>query len=192
MSRQSQRGSAILVTMIVVVALLGGGAVLLGMQMQSTRSTETSRTGMSALYCAEAGLNAARTLVGTSYAQWNGSLCNPGAPRSTGPCVPNDLSTANLITLAGFEPTWLNHPTVNHDLDGDGDNDFIITLLDNEDEPSTTNDYLRDNDLRVYLISTCIAFPEYPKQVTELVEFNAGTNCIKTQKGGCRGMGGGN
>lgn len=200
-SAPGERGSAILVTMIVVIALLGGGAVLVGMQMQSTRSAETARTGMTALYCAESGLNLARTLVATNYSNWNGdpgagipsTLCpiasGVGAQKFTGACRPDLIATTTQqATLAAFEPSWLSG--INHDLDADGVNDFIITLVDNEDETGAL-DYSRDNDLRVYLVSTCIKFSEYPKQVSELVEFNAGTQCLKGQKGGCRGMGGG-
>jgi Tfp pilus assembly protein PilX len=162
--RERERGTAILITLIVIVALLGGGAVLVGMQLTSTRSTEVSRSGMSALYCAEAGLNAARPIVANNYSGWNAALA------------------------AGTEPAWLAHPTLNHDLDGgDTDNHFTITLKDNEDEGSLANDPSVDNDLQVWIVSTCTMYPENKKQVSELVRFNIGGTCYESQLGGCGG-----
>ena len=179
MTRQRERGTAILITMIIVVALLSGGAVLLGMQLSSTRSTELTRSGMTALYCAEAGLAAARPIVATNYASWNAALCNPPAPAGTGTCV---------VGSAAAEPSFLS--TLNHDLDGDGVSDFVITLKDNDDEQSPlTQDYTHDNDLQVWIISTCTKFPETKKQVSELVRFNVGGTCYESQLGGCGGNG---
>ena len=168
MSRQRQRGTAILITMLVIVALLGGGAVLVGMQLQATRSTDVTRSGMTALYCAEAGLNAARPIVANNYAGWNAALA------------------------AGTEPLWLNHPTLNHDLDGNGTTaDFTITLKDNDDETGV-NDPTIDNDLQIWIVSTCNLFPENKKQVSELVRFNVGGTCYQSQLGGCGGNSNGN
>jgi hypothetical protein len=72
--RGRERGSALLVTMIIISALLAGAAVLVHVQMKSTRGAEMTRTSISSLHCAEAGLTAARTAVMTNYAQWNASL----------------------------------------------------------------------------------------------------------------------
>ena len=65
--RRTERGTAILITMMIIVALLGGGAVLVGIQMASTRSTEITRSNMTALYCAEAGLNASTTTPNAAF-----------------------------------------------------------------------------------------------------------------------------
>ena len=121
--RTAQRGSAMLVTLIIVSALIAGGAVLVSMQMSSNRGAEVTNTGVTALYCAEAGLAAARPVVVSSYLQWTGNLGT------------------------GTEPSWLS--SIDHDVDNDGATaaDFTITLKDNDDELSGTNDTSVDQDL---------------------------------------------
>jgi hypothetical protein len=82
---------------------------------------------------------------------------------------------------------------INHDIDGDGVADFTITLKDNDDElPPLANDTTRDNDLKVYVVSTCTKYPDTPKQVIELVQYNGGGNCYQSQQGGCGGNGNSN
>ena len=148
-----------LVTMVVVAALLAGAAALASMQHRSSRGAELSRTSITALYCAESGLAAARDTVAANYALWNGSLG------------------------ATTEPAWL--ASVDHDVDGDGAADFELTLRDNDDD--TPNDPARDNDLTVYVVSRCIKYPEVQTTVTELVRWNGGGNCYQAQLGGCGG-----
>lgn len=163
--RSGQRGSAMLVTLIIVSALIAGGAVLVSMQMSSNRGAEVTNTGVTALYCAEAGLAAARPVVVSSYLQWAGNLGT------------------------GVEPSWLS--SIDHDVDNDGasSNDFTITLKDNDDELSGTNDPLVDQDLRIFVISTCNLFPDNPKQVMELVRYSGGGQKYKAQAGGNAGNG---
>ncbi len=166
MKRHAQRGTAILITMIVTVALLGGGAVLVGMQMSSTRSTEVSRSSMTALHCAEAGLNAARKPVNDGYTAdgtWGGFL---------------GMNT---------EPTFANPTAIDHDLDNDTGNDFLITLEDNDDEIGFTPSATIDNDLQIYVVSTCIKFPENRKQVRELIRFKVNQKFYNSQAGGIGG-----
>ena len=151
-----------LVTMIIIAALLAGAAVLARMSMSSTRGSQMTRTSISSLHCAEAGLVAARPAVMASYGQWNAALA------------------------AGTEPAWL--AAAPHDIDGDGAPDFRITLKDNDDETAATpNDLTRDNDLTVFIVSTCIKYPEVPTTVAEMVRFNGGGNCYQAQLGGCGG-----
>ena len=151
-----------LVTMIIIAALLAGAAVLARMSMNSTRGSQATRTSISSLHCAEAGLVAARTAVMASYAQWNAALA------------------------AGTEPAWL--AAVPHDLDGDAAADFRITLKDNDDETAPiANDLTRDNDLTVFIVSTCIKYPEVQTTVAEMVRWNGGGNCYQSQLGGCGG-----
>jgi hypothetical protein len=154
-----------LVTMIIIGALLAGGAVLVNLQMSSNKSMDLTRTGMTALYCAEAGLSAARPLVATNFANWAGNIGT------------------------GVEPSWLNDPAVEHDLDGDGDDDIILTLKDNADEGTAADDPTIDTDLQVFIVSKCIAFPETEKEVSELVLFNGAAPCYPGQQGGCNGDG---
>jgi len=167
MSRRPEQGSAILITLLIIMVLLAGGAVLVGMQMQSSRSTDLARNGLSSLYCAEAGLSAARPIVAANYAGWNASLGQP------------------------TEPGWL--AAIDHDIDDDGSADFIITLKDNDDEQSPLpNDLTLDNDLKVFIVATCTKYPDIPKQVSELVLFNGGGGCYQSQLGGCGGNGNNN
>jgi len=161
-----QRGSAMLVTLIVIGALLAGGAVLVSLQVASNRSSDLTRSGTSALYCAEAGLTAARPFVAQNYLQWNAAL------------------------LAGTEPTWLSTPLGAHSIDGDAIADYQISLRDNDDEVSPiANDLTHDNDQTIYIVSKCIKFPDTEKEVVELVTYTGTTGCLKTQQGGCGGDG---
>lgn len=180
--RQRERGSAMLVTLIVIGALLSGAAVLVSLQLFSNRATDLTRSGMSALYCAEAGLSAARPVVATNYAQWNPSLAL-SAPTTNAPPGAGDTS----------EPSWLSTAIGSHDLDGDGVGDFAVYLYDNDDEQAPLpNNLVRDNDLQVFIVSRCVKYPDTPKEVRELILYNGGTSCYPWQTGGCGGDGNAN
>jgi hypothetical protein len=148
-----------LVTMIVIAALLAGAATLVALSARATQGAQISRSTKEALFCADSGLAAARDAIANNYPQWNGSLG------------------------ASVEPAWLG--AVRHDIDGDGQPDFAITIRDNDDEAPT--DPTRDNDLTVWVVSTCTKYPEARTQVTELVHYNGGGNCYQSQLGGCGG-----
>lgn len=181
MKRNGQRGTAILITMLLTVSILAGGAVLVGMQLSGTRSVDVARQKEIALHCAEAGLAAARRTIALNYANWTASLCNPPSPAGTGACA---------IGLPANEPTWLTS-AISHDIDGDTVNDFTITLVDNEDEIApTANNMALDNDLQVYIVSTCLKFPDLKQQVRELVKVNPGNTCYGPQRLACSGGGG--
>ena len=166
----SQRGSAMLVTMIIIAALLAGGGVLAKVQLSGTRSTGLHRTSIDAQYCAEAGLAAARPVVAASYAQWGTALAASGA-----------------ATPDTSEPAWLAAGIGSHDLDGDGVADFTVYIKDDVDElPPADDDPTRDQNLRVYIVATCLRHPETPTSVEELVQLAGGGTCYKTQIGGCR------
>ena len=146
--RASQRGSAMLLTLVIIAALLAGGAVLVGMQLSSNRATDITRSGLTALHCAEGGLAAARPVVAANYIDW-----------------------VTWLPAGSGEPTWLQAPSptaIDHDLDNDGLDDFVITLKDNDDElPPAPNNTTVDSDLRVFIVSTCIKFPDTPKQISD-------------------------
>jgi hypothetical protein len=168
MTRSPERGSAMLMTLILITALLSGAAVLVSTQLSANRSTDLMRTGMLSLDCAEAGLVAARPVVLANYARWAGSIGT------------------------GSEPSWLAS-AISHDLDGDGAADFVVTLKDNDDElPPAANDLLHDNDLRIFIVSRCIKYGEVPKEITELVQYAGGGSCYQSQQGGCAGNGNSN
>ena len=154
-----------LVTMIVVTALLAGTVVLVSMQMSSTRSASITADKTASLYCAEAGLTAARPIVATNYGSWATALA-----MSNG----DDLS----------EPPWLAAGIGSHDLDGDTVADFSVYLLDNDDEVPTT-DRAADSDLKVFIVARCNKYPDTPQEIRELVLFNGATQCYPWQLGGC-------
>ncbi len=168
MRRTSQRGSAMLVTMIVVSALLAGAAVLVSMQLASSKSTDLERNGLASLYCAEAGMTLAQPVIIANYSQWAGSLC------TTMPSCP--------------EPPWLT-TGFNHDLDGDGISDVTVYIKDNDDsDPSLAN----DTDNTIFIVSTCTKYPDTPKQVEELINYTPTPTCYAGQQGGCNGRGNSN
>ena len=167
--RQPERGNAMLVTMIIISALLAGAAVVVSMQVQATRASGVTKQGLEALYCAEAGLAASHSTVANNYSLW-------------GPTLAADPNGA-------AEPTWLQ-TAFSHDLDGDGVNDFTVTIKDNDDEVApTANDLTKDVDTQIFIISTCTKYPDTPKQVVELVKYAGGGTCYKSQEGGCNGNG---
>jgi Tfp pilus assembly protein PilV len=169
-TRTRQRGSAMLVTMIILAALLAGVTVLVSMQLSSTRSSDLTRTGAAGTYCAEAGLAAARPIVAANYSQWGAAIAAPTT-----------------------EPTWLSTGIGSHDIDGDGDVDFKVTLKDNDDElPPTANNTAVDSDLKIFIVSTCLKYKDSVKQVEELVQYTGGGTCYQSQAGGCGGNNNGN
>jgi len=166
MNRNRERGSAMLITMIIVSSLLAGAAVLVSMQLASNRSSDLTRSGLSATYCAEAGLAAARIAVAANYQNWNAALtaCN-----GVYPCP---------------EPLWLQAPGVNHDADGDGVVDYQLYIKDNDDEQlPSPNDPKVDSDQRVFIVSLCTKYADTPKEVEELVEFAGGGQNYRMQQG---------
>lgn len=171
--RNPERGSAMLVTLILIGALLAGGAVLVSLQLASNNSTELARTSMTSLHCAEAGLASARATVKANYTNWSSALAASAGGNYA-------------------EPSWLSAGIGSHDLDGDGVADFQVWLLDNDDEGTATNNRAVDNDLRVFVVSKCLKYPDTPKQVMELLQFRGGGQCYESQQGGCGGNGNAN
>jgi Tfp pilus assembly protein PilX len=158
-NRSPERGSALIVTMILMAALLAGAVALTSLQLHSTRNAGLARDRISALHCAEAGLVVAKATVAANYSLWNAAL------------------------EAGTEPSWL--ASLDHDIDGDGVPDFTITLRDNDDEVPA--DPTRDNDLTVYVVSRCTKYADVSTEVVELVRYNGGGSCYDAQLGGCGG-----
>ena len=153
-----------LITLILMAAILAGAAVLVSMQLGANRATEVTRTGISALYCAEAGLTATRTTIAANKDTWGDYLGQ------------------------GTEPTWL--AAIDHDLDGDGADDFVITLEDDTDElPPDPDAPLVDTNDRVFVVSRCIKYADFPREVRELVGNQTTSNCYNSQRGGCAGNG---
>ena len=169
--KNSERGSAMLITLVLISALLGGAAILSSLQISSVRGTGLSRSKMSATYCAEAGLTMSHVSASKNYSLWNSALCKPSC-------------------AAPAQPSWLGSNAFSHDLDDDGVDDFSITLRDDDDEVAPApNDPAIDLNYKVYLVSTCLKYPDTPVQVMELVKYSPTAQCYQSQEGGCNSRG---
>jgi hypothetical protein len=178
MRRNGEQGTAILITMLLTVSLLAGGAVLLGMQLSSTKSVDVQKTRTLALHCAEAGIAAARREVAAGYPQWTTTnICNQPAPLGTGTCV---------VGAAGNEPTFLSAIVRDLDVPADGNPDFRIHIVDDDDGDG---DMSKDNNLQVFVVSTCIKYGDIKQQVRELIKVNPGNPGKEEQKNGSIGIG---
>ena len=170
-TRRDERGAAMLVTLIIVSSLLGAAAVLTHIEMGSNRATALTRSGMTAEYCAEMGAERAIPVVMANYNLWSATMC---ANANEATCVPSAPSA---------EPALLSG--INHDVDGDGVPDFVLYLRDDQDEVgSASQNYFVDRDQRVYIVATCIKFPDTPRQVKELVELASPGTTYAGQQGG--------
>ncbi len=172
---KNQRGSAMLITLILIAAMLGGAAVLAGIQLASTRSSDLTRIGTQSTYCAEAGLAIARPIVLNNYPAWAAAIAASGASLNAGTVPVESAFLATGITAA------------QHDIDGDGIADFYVYLKDNDDEFTIPNDRTVDADLKVFIVSRCIKYPDQIREVEELVSFTGGGTCYQSQLGGCGG-----
>jgi type II secretory pathway pseudopilin PulG len=161
-----------LITMIVIGALIAGAATLTNLQVQSQRSQDLTKSNVSSLYCAEAGMAAARTALAYHYESWGAGLAQSAGGDKT-------------------EPSWLYTAIGNHDIDGDHRDDFSVYMFDNVDDPGDNNPQA-DNDLQVFVSVSCTKYPETPNTIVELVKYNGGTGCHPAQIGGCGGEGNGN
>jgi hypothetical protein len=158
-----EQGSAMLVVSTILVALLAGGGIALYLQLESTKSASLTKSGKSSLYCAEAGLAASRGIISLNYFAWPTLL---------------DGDASN-------DPPW--YP-IRGDIDGDGKNDYEVTVLDNDDEVAPAdNDPAIDSDEKIFVVSKCLQNPEVPRQVMELVEYGGGGHIYKSQAGGGAG-----
>ncbi len=157
--RRGEQGSTMIIVLVIMVALLGASAVALNLQVSNTKSAGLVRSSRTSLYCAEAGLAAARPILAENYAIWPDLL---------------DLDPDN-------DPTW--YP-IQGDIDGDGEFDYEVIIRDNDDEPVTLPpDPTRDNDLRVFIQSKCIANPDTPREILELVIYEGGGTIYRDQTG---------
>jgi len=157
--RRHERGSALLLVTLILVALLAGGAIALYVQVLDVRSTGLVRQSRTSLYCAEAGLAAARRLVADNMQDW----------------------TLILDADPGNNPVW--YP-VTGDLDADGVDDYVVTVRDNDDEASPVdNDPTVDLDQRVFVVSACVSNADVPRELTEMLSFSGAGHLYRNQAG---------
>jgi hypothetical protein len=158
-----QRGAALVVTLILVTALLAGGALAMYLQLADTRSTQYVTESRGALFCAEAGLAGARAYVTDHSSQW--ALMLDDDPDN--------------------DP--VGYP-VEGDLDDDGVIDWRVEIRDNDDEQHpAANDPTNDVDQTIFMLSTCVRFPDTPRQVLELISLAGGGHNYRDQA--CQGAG---
>lgn len=152
-----------LVVATILTALLAGGGIALYLQLQSTRSAGLTKSGRASLYCAEAGMEQAQAVFTNQYALWDSLI---------------DADTSN-------DPAW--YP-VTGDLDGNGTDDYSVTLQDNDDEVApTANDLAIDIDDRVFMVSRCLQNPEIPRVVMSLIDVASSGHNYRNQSGGGAG-----
>lgn len=163
--RRSERGAALAVTLILITALLAGGALAMYLQVADTRSARFVTESRASLFCAEAGLAGARTYIALHAAEWNVML---------------DTDEAN-------DPD--GYP-VTGDLDGDGTDDWSVSIRDNDDERVGTVDPYADIDGAIFMVATCTKYPDTPREVLELISFSGGGTNYRNQSG--QGAGGSN
>ena len=158
-ARRAEQGSIMIIVVTMIAALLAGAGIAVYLQISDTKSTGLIRAARSSLYCAEAGLVRARPYLGTNWSDWS---------------------------------LWLDQDPSNDpqpypytgDIDGDGTDDFEVTIRDNDDEPAAVaNDPTRDNDLKVFIISRCTKYPNSPREVLELVQYKGQGNLYRNQSG---------
>jgi hypothetical protein len=143
--------------LVVVLALLVGGAILLSLQMGSTKQAGMAADQRGSTYCAEGGLAAARLVLLANYAGW--ALALDADP--------------------GNDPAW--YP-ITGDLDGNGVVDFAVTIRDNDDEAApAANDPTADVDLRVFADARCLTYVDSPRTVTELLRYQGGGKLYRNQ-----------
>ena len=150
--------------MMVVVALLAAGALALYLQMADTHSAQFVTQEKRSLYCAEAGLAGARDYILQNNTTW-GEM---------------------LSTTTGDDPD--GYP-VTGDLDGDGNDDWRVTIKDDDDEFPTDDPYADANGT-VFMVSNCIAYPDTPRSVLQLITITAAGANYRNQAG--QGAGGTN
>jgi hypothetical protein len=85
------------------------------------------------------------------------------------------------------EPLWLSS-AFSHDIDGVAGNDFEVFITDNDDEVGT-NDLVHDSDLKIFVVSRCLKYPDTPKEVEVLIQYSGGGQSYKAQAGGNQGNG---
>lgn len=146
-------------TLVLVVtllaAMLAGGAVVLGLASGNTKGATLAKKTREALYCAEAGLAAARDFVINNQDDWEAVL--DGNPDNNPAWYPNDATLGE-----GIHGSY----------DWDSVNDYTATM---EDDGDGDGDPTKDANQTVIIKSTCLKFPDAPAQVMEVIAMGGQT-----------------
>lgn len=189
-ARRQERGSALLVAMVLSAVLLMLVAGLMLYAGAERRRAVSEAHGMIRVGCAEAGLQLARAyFAGQGAQKWNAFLSDPidynpvPSTWNTSPATPGDPNSH----------VRKNHPELFFDLDGDGAPDVYIYVRDNQDElPPAPNNWARDNDQNVYVGAMCISSTLVPMRQDQkpdpslmtaesLLSYNVPGNTYKSQ-----------
>jgi hypothetical protein len=160
-SRRSERGSVLVIALVLVAVLLVAGIAII--RIAGNDRTDAAKMGgrERAQICAEAGLQYARRFFGQNYEgshQWNDYLDLTTAGYRYDPeHFPSDVpdlahrpaQTRGKSDGATFDP--------GADLDGDGRPDFWVSIRDDDDEAplGAADSRTRDNNETVILRSEC-------------------------------------
>jgi hypothetical protein len=175
---RSPRGSAMMVTVILMLVLLTLVAGLLAYSGQERiRGIYVARS-LSRHGCVEAGLQLARAYYGRNFAQ---SVAGTGWSQSAPP--PNFLTnsvvynpvplqagfgngTADPTSAAGLAIIAASNPQILVDLDNDQQPDVYLYIRDNGDEfpPAATPNPLMDNDQNAIIGAVCISQTLVPRR----------------------------
>lgn len=156
-TRNSESGMAMVLVITVLAALLAVGAIGLSLQLNSTKSATLVKDSRSALYCAEAGIAAARNILTANRAVWNDLLA---------------WNADNTLT----KPVW--YP-ITGDIDDDGVMDFTVTIRDDGDDLDPLTDF---NDT-IIVVSVCTKYGDSPSSVMEVISLQGGGHSYRNQSG---------
>lgn len=145
---------AMVLVITVLAALLGIGAISLSLQLNSTKSATLVKDSRSSLYCAEAGIAAARNELTANRSAWDALLADP-----TGADFP-------------FYP-------IQGDIDGDGTADFTVTIKDDGDDL----DFTTDVNGTIIVTSVCDKFDNAPATIIEVIRIAAQGHTYRNQSG---------
>jgi len=213
-NRRSERGSALLVAMVVGAVLLLLVAGLFAYAGQERKRSSIQVRALNRVGCAQAGLQLARTYFATNVKNWPTYLQDPkhynpvssawmvsGYHSCVSTCTALDLTDATTLTTMEADTTN-KYADLFYDLDGDGNKDVYIYMRDNQDEfPPATNDWTRDNDQNVIVGAVCISTTMVPRlqdgrvdssqlTVESLLSYNTpGTTYQGQAAGGASGTG---
>ncbi len=176
---------ALSLTAIILLAVL---AILVTTKGVQQRAVAQARLGQR-LDCAQAGLELAKDYFISNYINWDRYLTLPQYYNPVGMAWQYNTSTSSASTFnqspvatatqtaAPIATIWntngtLNtsnsiytqHPELFADLDGDGSPDIYMYIRDNIDEiPPAMNNWMQDNDNRVYVGAVCISQTMRPR-----------------------------
>lgn len=138
-SRQHGGVTLMLIMVLILLAALVGALAVRG-SFSELRMMGAERQSRTSFYCAEAGLNAARPIVGANPGQWNNML---NWPTTTVVGITYPI-TGSITGGIGTVDSATGKP------------DYRVTIVDNKDEYPLADNPLQDNDLSVILVSDCL------------------------------------